>query len=107
MHALPVNSRSLHPRPLFNHCLGSHPWVWPVQLTRNGANVHHVSGLPDGTTALHECTARGHDTIVDLLLYYNASPFLENARGVALSAIVTLHVQMSARVLLPSHVSGR
>jgi ankyrin repeat protein len=53
----------------------------PLQLARNGANVHHVSGWPDGTTALHESTARGHDSVADLLLQYNASPFLENARG--------------------------
>lgn len=48
---------------------------------RNGANVHHVSGRPDGTTALHECVARGHERIADLLLHYGASPFLENGRG--------------------------
>lgn len=52
-----------------------------VQLARNGASVHHVSGRPDGTTALHECVARGHERVVDLLLHYGASPFLENARG--------------------------
>ena len=52
-----------------------------VQLARHGANVHHVSVRPDGTTALHECVARGHDRIADLLLNYGASPFLENGRG--------------------------
>ena len=52
-----------------------------VQLTRHGANVHHVSVRPDGTTALHECVARGYDRIADLLLNYGASPFLENGRG--------------------------
>ncbi|KAK9909290.1 hypothetical protein WJX75_000074 [Coccomyxa subellipsoidea] len=50
-------------------------------LARNGANVHHVSNRPDGTTALHECVARGHERVADLLLHYGASPFLENARG--------------------------
>ncbi|CAL8467857.1 g7395 [Coccomyxa elongata] len=50
-------------------------------LARNGANVHHVTGRPDGTTALHECVARGHERVADLLLHYGASPFLENARG--------------------------
>ena len=52
-----------------------------VQLARHGANVHHVSVRPDGTTALHECVARGYDRIADLLLNYGASPFLENGRG--------------------------
>ncbi len=52
-----------------------------MQLARHGANVHHVSLRPDGTTALHECVARGHDRVADLLLNYGASPFLENGRG--------------------------
>jgi ankyrin repeat protein len=56
-----------------------------VQLARNGANVHHVSNRPDGTTALHECVARGHERVADLLLHYGASPFLENARGKSIS----------------------
>ena len=43
--------------------------------------MHHVSVRPDGTTALHECVARGYDRIADLLLNYGASPFLENGRG--------------------------
>lgn len=45
--------------------------------------MHHVSLRPDGTTALHECVARGHDRVADLLLNYGASPFLENGRGVS------------------------
>jgi hypothetical protein len=54
-----------------------------LQLARHGANVHHVTPRPDGTTALHECVARGHDRVADLLLNYGASPFLENGRGVS------------------------
>ena len=60
--------------------------VSAMQLARNGANVHHVTGRPDGTTALHECVARGHERVADLLLHYGASPFLENARGAPRSA---------------------
>lgn len=58
-----------------------------VQLARNGANVHHVTGRPDGTTALHECVARGHERVADLLLHYGASPFLENARGTSIPRV--------------------
>lgn len=60
-----------------------------VQLARHGANVHHVSVRPDGTTALHECVARGYDRLADLLLNYGASPFLENGRGELQSWLVT------------------
>jgi ankyrin repeat protein len=75
-----------------------------MQLVRNGANVHHVSGRPDGTTALHESVARGHERIADLLLHYGASPFLENGRGATSSTaqviLSVLLVMLSEGVIL-------
>lgn len=68
-----------------------------MQLATNGANVHHVTGRPDGTTALHECVARGHERVADLLLHYGASPFLENARGASSAGNAACHIRLNVR----------
>ena len=51
-----------------------------VQLLRHGANLHHFSRRPEGTTALHEAVARGNLKVAELLLQYGANPFMENGR---------------------------
>eukprot|EP00884_Botryococcus_braunii_P019148 jgi/Botrbrau1/5917/Bobra.0366s0091.2 len=50
-------------------------------LLQNGANVNHVGAKPDCSTALHEAVSRGYNKVVDLLLQYGASPFMENGRS--------------------------
>lgn len=48
-------------------------------LLRHKANVQHTSRRPEGGTALHEAVNRQcNKRIVDLLLRYGASPFVEN-----------------------------
>ena len=47
---------------------------------RHGANLHHFSKRPEGTTALHEAVARGNLKVAELLLQYGANPFMENGR---------------------------
>jgi ankyrin repeat protein len=53
---------------------------WRVQLLRHGANLHHFTRRPEGSTALHEAVARGKMKMVDVLLQYGANPFMENGR---------------------------
>jgi hypothetical protein len=50
------------------------------QLLRHGANLHHFTRRPEGSTALHEAVARGQLKVAELLLQYGANPFLENGR---------------------------
>ena len=53
-----------------------------MQLLRHGANLHHFSRRPEGTTALHEAVARGNLKVAELLLQYGANPFMENGRWI-------------------------
>ena len=52
-----------------------------MQLVDEGANLHHVSYYPVGTTALHEAIDHNNIEAVIALVTAGACPTLQNCKG--------------------------